>query len=39
MQLEVNKTCEAVSTTIIMSTPSVVSCDVQVAFEEREPIV
>ena len=37
--VEVKETCEAVSTNVIMSTPSVVSCDVQVAFEEREPVV
>ena len=30
---------EVLSTNVIMSTPSVVSCNVQVAFEEREPIV
>ena len=35
----VKKTCEVVSTNVIMSTPSVVSSDVQVAFEEREPIL
>lgn len=33
--VDVDETCE-VSTNVIMSTPSVVSCDVQVAFEERE---
>ena len=31
------ETCE-VSTNIIISTPSVVSCDMQVPFEEREQI-
>ena len=35
--VEVKETCEAVSTNIIMSTPSVVFCDMQFAFEEREP--
>ena len=37
--VEVKETCEAVSTNVTMSTPSVLSCDVQVDFEEREPIV
>ena len=36
MGVEVNETC-AVSTNVIISAPSVVSCHMQVAFEEREP--
>ena len=33
----VNEPCEDISINVIMSTPSVVSCDMQVDFEEREP--
>jgi hypothetical protein len=29
--------CEDISINVTLSTPSVVSCDMQVAFEEREP--
>jgi hypothetical protein len=36
LRVDVNETCE-VSTNIIMSTSSVVPCDMQVSFEEREP--
>jgi hypothetical protein len=32
-----DRICEDISTNVTMSTPSVVSCDMQVAFEEREP--
>jgi hypothetical protein len=32
-----DRICEDISTNITISTPSVVSCDMQVAFEEREP--
>jgi hypothetical protein len=32
-----DRICEDISTNVTMSTPSVVSCDLQVAFEEREP--
>jgi hypothetical protein len=31
-----DRICEDISTNVTMSTPSVVSCDMQVAFEERE---
>ena len=34
-----DRTCEDISTNVTISTPSVVSCDMQVAFEEREPLV
>ena len=37
--VEVKETCEDVSTNVIMSTFSVVSCDMQVACEEREPSI
>ena len=37
LELQAVETCE-VSTNIIISTPSVVSCDMQVPFEEREQI-
>jgi hypothetical protein len=33
----VARTCEDISTNVTMSTLSVVSCDMQVAFEEMEP--
>jgi hypothetical protein len=32
-----NRICEDISTNVTMSTPSVVSCDMPIAFEEREP--
>lgn len=37
-RVRVDETNE-VSTNVIVSTPSVVSCDIQVAFEEREPSI
>ena len=37
VRVEIKETCEVISTNVIMSTSSVVSCDMQVAFEEREP--
>jgi hypothetical protein len=33
----VAKTCEDISTNVTMFTPSVVSCEMKVNFEEREP--
>jgi hypothetical protein len=32
-----DRICEDISTNVTLSTPSVVSCDIQVAFGEREP--
>jgi hypothetical protein len=32
-----DRICEDISTNVTLSTPSVVSCDMQVAFVEREP--
>jgi hypothetical protein len=32
-----DRICEDISTNVTMSTPSVFSCDIQVAFDEREP--
>jgi hypothetical protein len=32
-----DRICEDISTNVTLSTPSVVSCDKQVAFKEREP--
>lgn len=37
MSVSDDRTCEDIFTNVIISTPSVVSCDMQVAFEEREP--
>jgi hypothetical protein len=34
-----DRICEDISTNVTMSTPSVVSCDMQVAFEERESAI
>jgi hypothetical protein len=31
-----DRICEDISTNVTLSTPSVISCDMQVAFEERE---
>jgi hypothetical protein len=34
-----DRICEDISTNVTLSTPNVVSCDIQVAFEEREPLM